>query len=80
MKKGLGILGQGELTRGLGLLEQGKLVRGSGHGLQLETPFLPKLGSGRGKKGKNQKLKRTKTQHPQQLLFNFILVLFCYLT
>ena len=41
MKKGLGALGQGELTTGLGLLEQGELVRGSGHGLHLETPFPP---------------------------------------
>ena len=78
---GLGTLGQGELARILGLkLEQGELVRGWGHGLYLETPFPLEPGSESGKKDKNLKLKRTKTQHLQRLLFHFILVLLCYLT
>ena len=54
MKKGLWALGQGELARGLELLEQGKLVRGSGHGLHLETPFLPKPTQEEGKKVKTK--------------------------
>ena len=64
MKKGLGALGQGELARSLELLEQGEIVRGLGHGLHLETPFLPEPSSGRGKKGKNKNFKGTKIQHP----------------
>ena len=90
MKKGLGALGQGELARGLGLLEQGELIRGSGQGLGAWALFRivsPRVGSEGGKKGKNQKLKGTKTQYSQQLLFHFMLVLFyfmlvlfCYLT
>ena len=57
MKKGLGALEQGKLASGLGLLEQGELVRGSRHGLHIETSFSPRACLGRGKKGKNQKLK-----------------------
>ena len=83
MKKWLNALEQGELARGLGLLEQGELERGSGHRLHLETPFPPSQARKEGRKGKNKKLKRTKTEHPQRLLFHFIsfhfmLVLFCY--
>ena len=55
--RGLGLLEQGELVRGSGLLEQGELVRDSRHGLHIETPFSSQACLGRGKKGKNQKLK-----------------------
>ena len=68
MKKGLGAVG----------------ARGISKGLRAWAPSRNALSSqackGRGKKGKNQKLKRTKSQHSQQLLFHFMLVLFCYLT
>ena len=65
--------GQGELAKGLGLLKQGELVRGWGAWAPSRNAISP-LQAWEGKKGKNQKLKRTKIQHPQRLLFHFILI------
>ena len=80
ISKGLRTLEQGELARGLGLLEQGEISKGFGAWALSRNVVSPLAGFGRGKKGKTQKLKRTKSQHLQQLLFHFMLVLFCYLT
>ena len=82
MKKGLRALEQWELARGLGLGAFGawRISKGLGAWAPSRNVVSPQAGSGGGKKGKNQKLKRTKTQHPQRLSFHFMLVLFCYLT
>ena len=53
-------------------------AKGTSKGLEAWAPSRNAISAqawlGERKKGKNQKLKRTKTQHPQQLLFHFMLV------
>ena len=77
MKKGLGARG---ISEGLGAIGVGGMSKGLGAWAPSRNTSFPQACLEGGKKGKNQKLKRTKTQHPQQLLFHFMLILFCYLT
>ena len=80
MKKVLEAFWVGGISEGLGAFGVGGISKGLGAWALFRNIVSPKPGLRGGKKGKNQKLKRTKTQHPQRLLFYFMLVLFCYFT
>ena len=67
------------ISEGLGAFGALGSSKGLGVWALSRNTISPRAYSGGGKKGKNQKLKRTKTQHPQRLLFHFMLVLFCYI-
>ena len=71
--------GAGGISEGFGAFQAGGISKELMAWAPSRNAVSLRACEGRGKKDKNRKLKTTKTQHSQQLLFHFMLVLFSYL-